>query len=120
MRPSTMARSSGIELADSPPGASGGSRGEGELGGGGRGGGGGGGRAGGEGGANGLNAAMQQPVQSQSKRRLRSSQVKDLLKSAQVFSRPHGRAQGSSPAAVGSWQSSRPRRTNDPGAEGVG
>ena len=115
-----MARSSIIEPADSPPGASGGSRGEGELGGGGRGGGGGGGGAVGAGGANGLNAARQQPVQSQSRPRLRSSQVKDLLKSAQVFSRPHGRAQGSSAAAVGSWQSSTLRRTNGPGAESAG
>ena len=70
-----MARSSGIELADSPPGASGGNRGEGELGGGGRGGGHGGGGAVGAGGASGLNAARQQPVQSQPMLLLRKSHV---------------------------------------------
>ena len=106
---STMAMSSVVELAASPPGASGGGSGEGKLGGGDRGGGG----AAGEGGANGLNEATQQPVQSQSKPLLRTSQVKETLSSPHVCSRPQGQAQGSSasssPAAAGSWQSSKPR-----------
>ena len=117
-----MARSSGIELADSPPGASGGSSGEGELGGGGRGGGGGGGGAVGAGGASGLNAARQQPVQSQPISSI-VLQVKESFNTPHENERPHERTQGSSPswpAAVGSWQSSKPRRTDDAGADGVG
>ena len=68
----------------------------------------------GEGGVCGLSAPRQQPAQSQPRPRLRMSQVNDLLKSAQVFSRPQARRHGSSPpwpAAAGRWQRSRLRRT---------
>ena len=73
----------------------------------------------GAGGVSGLSEARQQPVQSQPSE-LMASQVKDSFSAAHESMRPHGRAQGSPPAAVRSWQSSRPRRTDDTGTEGVG
>ena len=72
----------------------------------------------GAGGVSGLSEARQQPVQSQPSE-IMASHVKDSFSAAHDSMRPHGRAQGSSPAAVGSWQSSTLRRTADPGAEGV-
>ena len=65
---SSAVRSSAVEPTASPPGAMGGSSGAGELGGGGRGG-------GGAGGARGLSEATQQPLQSQPKPLLSTSQV---------------------------------------------
>ena len=104
---STIAISSFVELAASPPDASGGSIGEGKFGGGGR-------SGGGAGGAGGLNEARQQPVQSQSSSLNVSSQVKESFNAAHDSSRMHRRSHGSSgslPAAAGRLQSSRPTAT---------
>ena len=109
---STTARSSGIELADSPPGASGGSSGAGGLGGVGRVGG------GAEGGR--VSEERQQPVQLQPSRPM-AWQVKDTLSPPHVCALPHRRVHGSScswPAAAGRLHNSRPRTRAATGTEG--
>ena len=96
------ARSSAVEPTARPPGAIGGSSGEGELGGGGRGGG----ETGGATGGSGLREAMQQPVQSQPIEAT-AAQLKDPLSSPQVCCRPQGRAQGPFPWPAATGTSAR-------------
>ena len=90
---SIAARISSIVPTAASPGGTGGSSGWGALGGGSTGG-------GGAGGAGGASEARQQPVQSQPRPLLRTSQAKETLSSPQVCARPQGRAHGPSSAAA--------------------